>query len=230
MQDATDPHAAAQGDPTAEQLTLWLEAAGRGDRSAFDAAFAGVYGELRRLAGRVRQGRASDTLSATALVHEAYFKLARSVGSGDAPQWIGRQTFLKVAARAMRQVLANAARDRLTDKRGGGALPVTLDESIGIPAVHAEQVVAVDELLQRLEVLDERQARVVECRFFGGLSVEETAEALGISAPTVQRDWRSARAWLAKALDELGEAGPSADGGDHAAVCAPRQASRDADG
>lgn len=188
--------------PEAEQVTRWLEAAGRGDRAAFDAAFAGVYGELRRLAGRVRQGRASDTLSATALVHEAYFKLARSVGAGEAPQWLGRQAFFRVAARAMRQVLANAARDRVSDKRGGGALPVTLDDQLGIPAVSPEQVVAVDDLLQRLESLDERQARVVECRFFAGLSVEETAEALGISTPTVQRDWRSARAWLARALDE----------------------------
>lgn len=203
MEDATPGRADSSTPPSAEQVTLWLEAAGRGDREAFDAAFSGVYGELRRLAGRVRQGRASDTMSATALVHEAYFKLARSVGADEAPQWIGRQAFLKVAARAMRQVLANAARDRLTDKRGGGALRVTLDEGLGIPAVSAEQVVAVDDLLERLEALDARQARVVECRFFAGLSVEETAEALGISAPTVQRDWRSARAWLAKALGEM---------------------------
>lgn len=209
MEDALSREGDSSPAPNAEQVTGWLEAAGRGDRDAFDAAFAGVYGELRRLAGRVRQGRASDTMSATALVHEAYFKLARSVGAGEAPQWIGRQAFFRVAARAMRQVLANAARDRLSDKRGGGALPVTLDDQLGIPAVSAEQVVAVDDLLQRLESLDERQARVVECRFFAGLSVEETAEALGISTPTVQRDWRSARAWLAKALDE----GTPADGG-----------------
>ncbi len=202
MEDALSREGDPSPAPNAEQVTGWLEAAGRGDRDAFDAAFAGVYAELRRLAGRVRQGRASDTMSATALVHEAYFKLARSVGAGEAPQWIGRQAFFRVAARAMRQVLANAARDRLSDKRGGGALPVTLDDQLGIPAVSAEQVVAVDDLLQRLESLDERQARVVECRFFAGLSVEETAEALGISTPTVQRDWRSARAWLARALDE----------------------------
>lgn len=207
MEDGTAPRTGEPELPTTGQVTRWLEAAGRGDRAAFDAAFAGVYAELRRLAGRVRQGRAGDTLTATALVHEAYFKLARSVGSGDAAQWVGRQAFLKVAARAMRQVLANAARDRLADKRGGGALPVTLDDAIGIPAVSAEQVVAVDDLLERLEALDERQARVVECRFFAGLSVEETAEALGISAPTVQRDWRSARAWLVTALDDRGVGG-----------------------
>jgi RNA polymerase sigma factor (TIGR02999 family) len=209
MEDALSRHGDSSPPPRTEQVTRWLEAAGRGDRDAFDAAFAGVYGELRRLAGRVRQGRASDTMSATALVHEAYFKLARSVGAGEAPQWTGRQAFFRVAARAMRQVLANAARDRLSDKRGGGALPVTLDDQLGIPAVTAEQVVAVDDLLQRLESLDERQARVVECRFFAGLSVEETAEALGISTPTVQRDWRSARAWLARALDKM----TPADGG-----------------
>ncbi|HYD51172.1 MAG TPA: ECF-type sigma factor [Gemmatimonadaceae bacterium] len=174
------------------ELTLLLRAANGGDVAAFDRAFARVYEELHRLAGRVRGGRASDTLGATALVHEAYLKLAPA----SQPAWEGRQHFLRVAARAMRQVLVSAARERLADKRGGGDLAVTFDEAVHGPPAGAGELLAIDEALTRLAALDERQARVVELRYFAGLTVEEVAEAIGVAAPTVQRDWRAARAWL----------------------------------
>jgi RNA polymerase sigma factor (TIGR02999 family) len=193
----TDPaaHPSQELDDPGE-LTMLLRAASAGDADAFDRAFSKVYDELHRLAVLVRGGRASETLGATALVHEAYLKLAPAAQ----PSWEGRQHFLRVAARAMRQVLVGAARERLADKRGGGEFAVTLDEAAQASPVRADELVALDEALTRLAKLDERQARVVELRYFAGLTAEETAEALGISTPTVQRDWRAARAWLAVEL------------------------------
>ena len=177
----------------AGEISALLHAAGQGDAEAFDRAFARVYDELHRLARQVRGGRASDTMSATALVHEAYLKLLPSAGT----RWDGRRHFLRVAARAMRQVLVSAARERLAAKRGGGAEhAITLDEAAHATPVRAEELVALDDALERLAALDERQARVVELRWFAGLTAEETAAVLGISTPTVQRDWRAARAWL----------------------------------
>jgi RNA polymerase sigma factor (TIGR02999 family) len=191
MSDAYGPGATPPGE-----LTALLRAAEAGDAAAFDRAFAGVYDELHRLAARVRGGRASDTLGATALVHEAYLKLAPAAQ----PAWEGRRHFLRVAARAMRQVLVGAARERQADKRGGGDFAVTLDEAAHAAPVRADELLALDEALTRLARLDERQARVVELRYFAGLTAEETAEALEVSVPTVQRDWRAARAWLAVEL------------------------------
>lgn len=153
-----------------------------------------VYDELRGLAARLMGQRGGHTLQATALVHEAWLKLARRERAGDG--WDGRAHFLAVAARAMRQVLVNHARDRGAQKRGGEAMRVTLDEAIGAVEVDAVEVLALDDALQRLAQLDPRQAKVVELRSFGGLSIEEVATALGVGLTTVKADWRFARAWL----------------------------------
>jgi RNA polymerase sigma factor (TIGR02999 family) len=145
------------------------------------------------MAHGVRSREGSATLSTTALVHEAYLKLFGSAGS----DWQGRAHFFGAAARAMRQILVDAARHRLRRKRGGrDAWQVTLDEALQVAPVRADEIVALDEALERLTAIDVRQARIVEHRFFAGLTAEETAEAMGISVPTVQRDWRAARSWL----------------------------------
>jgi RNA polymerase sigma factor (TIGR02999 family) len=199
--DTFDPASAAEGG----DVTRLLRLAHAGDARAFESAFGRVYDELRRLAERVRRGQSSDTLNATALVHEAWLKLAPASAS----DWAGRRHFLNVAARAMRQVLVDAARERLAAKRGGGGA-VTLDDAAGAGVaapMRDEAMLALDEALARLAELDERQARVVELRWFAGFTAEETAEALGISTPTVHRDWRAARAWLTV---QLRDAGPDA--------------------
>ena len=184
------------------QFTRLLHAATAGARAAFDQAFAAAYGELEALAGRVRRGHGSETLSASALVHEAYLKLAPTADRA----WADRRHFFAVAARAMRQVLIGAARERLADKRGGGDVAVTLDEGVHATPYRAAELVALDDALHRLAALNERQARVVELRFFAGLTVDEVAETLGVATPTVISDGRAARAWLARSL---GAAPPS---------------------
>lgn len=161
---------------------------------ASDALFAELYAELHRRARGLRRRGPSPTLSTTGLVHETYLKLRGHGG------WVSREHFLNTAARAMRQVLVNAAEARVAAKRGGGAWVVTLDEDLGLAPARPEELLALDEALGRFEQLSPRQARVVECRYFAGLSVEETAAALGVGAATVQRDWRFARAWLQRAL------------------------------
>ncbi len=173
-----------------------LNAARDGDAKAFDDVYERVYGELRALARVVRQGRGTETLNTTALVHEAYLHL---VPSRDL-EWTNRSHFFGVAARAMRQVLADSARRRMTQKRGGGMIKVELGDHLQESAVPVEQIVEIDEALTRLEALSKRQARIVECRFFAGLNVEETAEIMGLGTATVKRDWRSARAWLTQQL------------------------------
>jgi RNA polymerase sigma factor (TIGR02999 family) len=178
-------------------VTALLHSARDGDDGALGALFSCVYDELRRLAHRVRGGGGGETLNTTALVHEAYLKL---VPSGDL-DWSGRAHFFGVAARAMRQVLVDAARRRRAVKRGGGELLVTLDDAPAASTLRIEQLIELDEALHRLGRLDERQVRVVEHRFFAGLTSRETAEALGLSVPTVERDWRAARAWLARELE-----------------------------
>lgn len=156
-----------------------------------------VYDELRRLAHVVRGQAANQTLDTTALVHEAYLHLVPS----KALSWQDRTHFFRVAARAMRQVLAEAARRRLTEKRGGGVTAkIPFEEQAHGLSIPLADLVMLDEALSRLEALSRRQAQVVECRFFAGLSVEETAEALGIGSATVKRDWRSAKAFLTHAL------------------------------
>lgn len=161
-----------------------------------DALFPLVYDELRRLALGYLRGEGDHTLQPTALVHEAYFRLAgqRNV------DWANRAQFIGVAASMMRRILVNHARDRHAQKRGGAATRITLDESVGFSKEPDVDLVALDEALVELATLDPRGSRVVELRFFGGLGVEETAEVLGVSTATVKRDWSVVRAWLRREL------------------------------
>jgi RNA polymerase sigma factor (TIGR02999 family) len=167
-----------------------------GDRPALDHLFSVTYEELHRLAARVRQGDPSATLTPTALVNEAWIKLAGRPGLGA----ISRLHFKRIAARAMRQVLIEAARRRNAGKRGGGLAVITFDEAIDQPVNGAEELLALNDALTELARLEPRQAMMVESRFFGGLDVAETAELLGVSEATILRDWRAARAWLANEL------------------------------
>ena len=182
-------------DAPAPAVTGLLHAAGEGDRGALDALFARVYDELHAIAHRVRGGGAAQTLNTTALVHEAYLKLVPS----SFRDYRDREHFFRVAARAMRQVLLNAARAGRAQKRGGGPA-VTLEDGAHAAAVRPEELIARDEALERLSALDPRAAEIVELRYFAGLSVEETAAVLGVSAPTVKRSWRTARAWLLREI------------------------------
>ncbi len=163
-----------------------------------------VYNELRRLAGRyMRDERPNHTLQPTALVHEAYLRLAGQ----DRANWQNRAQFMGIAGQLMRRLLVDHARKRHAAKRGGSL--VTLEEGLGnpcSPVAQSEEVLAVDEALERLEALDSQQARVVELRYFGGLSAEETAEAMGISERTVEREWALAKAWLRTQLAGKGPA------------------------
>lgn len=179
-------------------ITRLLHDLKEGRREAFDELLPQVYDELRRAAHlRLRNERADHTLNTTALVHEVYLKLVdqRTV------DWQNRAHFFAVASRAMRQILVSYARQRNADKRGGGATPVAFDEAFGVFSDdRSEELVALDEALGLLDRINPRYGRIVECRFFGGLTIEETAEALGVAPVTVTRDWRMARAWLKDAL------------------------------
>ena len=168
-----------------------------GDRTALDRLFPVVYRELHGRAQRHLAGhRAGDTLNTTALVHEVYLKLTDSAGQS----YNDRIHFFAVASRAMRQILVDHARRKSAEKRGGGLREVSLDPAeLGSPD-RPEELLALDEALSELARLDERLARTVELRFFGGLSVEETADVLGTSPRTVKRDWRKARAFLFDAV------------------------------
>ena len=175
---------------------LLLEISG-GNRNAVDELLPLVYKELKRIAGgQLRNERPGHTLQPTALVHEAYLKLVdqREV------TWQNRAHFLGVAAQVMRRILLDYAKARCREKRGGGVRPAVLDEALVVSEDRASDLVMIDEALTRLEQLDARQAKVVELRFFGGLSVEETAQVMGISAPTVKREWAMAKAWLHREL------------------------------
>ena len=180
-------------EPAPAELTALLEAVEAGDRGAFDRLFERVYAQLKRMARRelLAAGR-SATLNTTALVHEAYAKLARGT------HWsaVNRAHFLSLTARAMRQVLVDHARARLRSKRGGGAFALTLDEIDSPVAEKAAELVALDEALDTLEAEDPELARLVEQRFFAGLSIEEIAGLREVSDRTVKRHWRLARAFL----------------------------------
>ena len=182
----------------AGEITQLLKAYDAGDRSAFDRMVPLVYDELRRLARRhLRRGpRGGQTLDTTGLVHEAYLKLAGS----PALRLRDPGHLMAVTACAMRQVMVSRARARLADKRGGGVAPVELEEGqVGLEPA-AEWLIDLDRALTGLRAHDERLAQIFECRYFAGLSEEETAEALGISLRTGQRAWMRARAWLRDAL------------------------------
>ena len=183
---------------TRDGVTDLLALAAAGDRDALDRAFPLVYGELRRLAHRqLRRESEGHTLSTTALVHEAYLRLVDQARGG----WQDRAQFLGVAATAMRRILVDHARRHRAGKRGAARIPMPLDSVEHLAAEdRAEFLLSLDEALDRLAALDPRQARVVECRFFGGYTEEETAGALGIGLRTAKRDWAKARSWLFQAL------------------------------
>jgi RNA polymerase sigma factor (TIGR02999 family) len=178
-------------------LTALLVDLRAGDPRAVDAILPHVYAELQELAHRqLRAERSDHTLNTTALVHEAYLRLVRQ----DRVDWQGRAHFLGVAALAMRRILVTYAKARRAEKRGGGVAAGTLDDALVGADDRPDDLLALDEALDRLAERSERQARVVEMHVFGGLTHEETAAALGVSEPTVRRDWRMARAWLSHAL------------------------------
>jgi len=182
-----------EGNPTevTELLLRWR----RGDESALDALMPLVYNELRRLAaGYMRSERTDHTLQPTALVHEAYVRLA-----GMDVDWEGRVHFLAVAARLMRRILVDHAKAARRAKRGGGARKISLDEAVLVASEPAD-LVELDRALQRLSAFDERKARAIELHIFGGMTYAETADALGVSAATVDRDLRMAKAWLHREL------------------------------
>jgi RNA polymerase sigma factor (TIGR02999 family) len=178
-------------------VTDLLLAWSAGDESALERLFPLVYPELRRAArNQLRRDRAGATLQPTALVHEAYVRLVRI----NRMQWQGRVHFLAMCGRIMRQILIDAARARRFAKRGGGALRVAIDEALLPSAPPDADIIELDEASQRLEQVDARKCRVVELRFFAGLSVDETAAVLGVSSDTVNRDWKFAKTWLYRQL------------------------------
>jgi RNA polymerase sigma factor (TIGR02999 family) len=184
-----------------QEVTQLLVDWSNGDEAALDKLLPLVNAELRRLAARyMRREPPGHTLQTSALVNEAYLRLVdqRHV------RWQNRTHFFGIAAQLMRRILIDHARSHHYAKRGGGALKVSLDEAAAATEARSAELLAVDEALEKLTALDARKGRIVELRFFGGLSLEETAEVMGISSPTVQREWRAAKAWLHRMLT-LGE-------------------------
>jgi len=164
-----------------------------------DAVFPAVYEELKRVAHRHLRGeRTEHTLGTTALVHEAYLELAKL----DHVRWPGRPYMLAAASKAMRRILIDYAVARRAQKRGGGVAAEPLEDAVAMAIARGDELLALDEALDRLAGVNERYGRVVECRFYGGMSIEETAEALGTSPATVKRDWTVARAWLNRELGD----------------------------
>jgi RNA polymerase sigma factor (TIGR02999 family) len=182
-----------------EAFSRLLTDARTGKADALNAILPVVYAELRRLAGAyMRREQPGQTIQATALVHEAYLRLMRERHVS----WQNRAHFCAIAANSMRQILVERARARHAAKRGGGATRITLvDDIVGGPSKQDVDVEALHEALERLAVIDPKRSRLVELRYFGGLTIEETAEALGVSPATVKRGWALARAWLARELD-----------------------------
>ncbi|HMQ08662.1 MAG TPA: sigma-70 family RNA polymerase sigma factor [Saprospiraceae bacterium] len=184
----------AEGSNTVTSLLLQAR---KGDFNALDELYDRIYNELHYLAKKIRKGNSNPTLDTTALVHEAYLKMIPSMDQ----DWQNRSHFFCVAAKAMRQIVINYARQRNTLKRNQGQHNLELrEESSAAISVSIEDMITIDSILDRLEQMDERQAKIVECRFFAGMNIEETGTALNISSATVKRDWRVARAWLIKEL------------------------------
>jgi RNA polymerase sigma factor (TIGR02999 family) len=183
--------------PSTQEVTGLLRAWGSGDRQALDQLTSIVYGDLRRLAHRYMAGeRTGHTLQTTALINEVYVRLVDIGGVS----WQDRGHFFALCARLMRRILTDLARARYTHKRGSGALVLDLDEALVVGATPRRELVALSDALDRLAKLDPRKAHVVELRFYGGLSVEESAGVLEVSPETVMRDWRLAKAWLWREL------------------------------
>ena len=183
------------GSDSGERITQLLQSWQQGDAQSGEEVVPLVYAELRRIARiRLSAERAGHTLQPTALVHEAWLRLMQQHGAN----WQNRAQFFAIAAQAMRRILVDHARRRHSSKRNSGETPVTLDhiEEIVAGPVPDQEMLALDAALEQLTALDARQARVVELRFFGGLSIEETADVLSLSPTTVKREWTTARAWL----------------------------------
>jgi RNA polymerase sigma factor (TIGR02999 family) len=189
--------------PQETEVTALLVEVANGNQAAQEQLVPLVYSELKKLArAYMRRERDDNTLQTTALVHEAYLRLVRH----QSPNWQGRSHFFGIAAQLMRQILIDHARGRLRRKRGGAKVVLPLDEALVFSPEQSKELVKLDEALNRLAKLDARQSRIVELRFFGGLSVEETAELLGVSPKTVKRDWAAAKAWLhAEVRDRNGD-------------------------
>ena len=186
-----------QGQPSNQVTELLVRWRG-GDKAALDSLMPLVYSELHRIANHyLRSERQDHTLQSTALVHEAYVRLAAQ----DLPVWQNRAHFFAVAAQLMRQILVDYARRHRASKRGGSVYKLTLEDAQDQPEATDVDIVALDDALKELAAMDSQQSRVVELKFFGGLSIDETAEVLGISSSTVKRDWITARAWLFRELD-----------------------------
>ncbi len=185
--------------PDDQNVTQMLQAITAGDETAPERLLAVVYDELRRLAhGYMRNERADHTLQATALVHEAYLRLV----DWENVTWQNRAHFFATAARVMRRILVDHARDRNAQKRGGGIRTIALDKAVSFGSNENIDIVSLDEALAELAGFDPQQAQIVELRFFAGLTIEETAHALKVSESTVKRDWQIAKAWLYNRLKE----------------------------
>lgn len=187
------------GAPSSNNLTQLLLDWSDGNREALDKLMPLVYDELRRMAHRyMRRENPGHTLQTSALVNEAYLRLVDQ----DSVGWQNRAHFFGVAAQMMRHILVDHARAQHGAKRGGAAQRVTFDEQAVVSATPAAELIALDDALSELATHDPRKGRIVELRFFAGLNIEETAEVMAISSPTVQREWRKARAWLLRALNK----------------------------
>jgi len=184
---------------SAERVSVLLHDWGQGNQNAHEELIPLVYAELRRIARRyLWQERPDHTLQSGALVHEAYLRLLHE----KPPQWQNRAHFFGVAAQLMRRILVDHARSRLAAKRGAGAPRLALNPEIALPQMREIGLVALDDALTRLAALDPQQSRLIELRFFGGLSIEETAVVLGISPATVKREWATARTWLQREMKQ----------------------------
>jgi RNA polymerase sigma factor (TIGR02999 family) len=196
-------HGAAPSDPARPDVTQLLLAWSDGDEAALQALIPIVHDELHRIAAACMAGeRPGHSLQTTALVNEAYLRL---VGTRRV-NWQNRAHFLAMAARLMRRILVDVARSKQYQKRGAGAVRVTLVDDIALSSEPGRDLVALDEALEALAAVDERKSRVIELRFFGGLTVSETAETLHVSPETVMRDWKVAKAWLLRQLRRSGSA------------------------
>lgn len=186
-------------DAASQQITLLLIDWSKGNEFALEQLMPLVYDELRRMARKfMRRQPSGHTFQTTELIHEAYLKLARQ----EDQNWQNRAHFFGVAAQAMRHILVDYARSKKSQKRGGLAEKITLEETLVASPNRSEEVVALDDALKQLAILDERKSRVVEMKFFGGLTIEEIAAVLKISPETVKRDWSFSRTWLLRELSK----------------------------